>query len=359
MTDIIPTADQRREISEALIAAFPDWPTLSVFTANGMGIQLVSVTSQFFPHFQWVNDLLVWAQARSKIGLLIQTARAFNPDNDLLVQAASKIGIGSTAGHVSRLQSLIDPNHEIQPFATFNSRLGLLEYQVCQIQYQTPGGNNFGTGFLVGPDSVLTCHHVMKHVIDKSVAPEGVTVRFDYNLTPPGTPPRKVREVKLLSAKWLIDHSEPDPVDDTGDESKAPDDNKLDYAVLKLASRVGDEPIMNAQGSPKRGWIKAEAEASVEKDEMLFIVQHPEGKAQGLAFEGPGVKSVNASGTRFRHLVNTKKGSSGAPCFDRDLNLVGLHHSGDTGEHPTWNQAVAIAPIRARIHAQGHVSVLV
>ena len=39
--------------------------------------------------------------------------------------------------------------------------------------------------------------------------------------------------------------------------------------------------------------------------------------------------SSNANNTRVRYRTNTEEGSSGAPCFDKDWELVALHHSGD------------------------------
>ena len=64
-----------------------------------------------------------------------------------------------------------------------------------------------------------------------------------------------------------------------------------------------------------------------------------------------------ANGTRVTYTVNTEGGSSGAPCFNTDWELVALHHSGDPNfdpDHkPEYNEGIPIAAIVALLTERG------
>ena len=69
-----------------------------------------------------------------------------------------------------------------------------------------------------------------------------------------------------------------------------------------------------------------------------------------VALETRSILSVNANGTRIRHRTNTDPGSSGSPCFDKNWDLVALHHIGDPNfdpaHKPEWNEAIPVKAIR-------------
>ena len=72
------------------------------------------------------------------------------------------------------------------------------------------------------------------------------------------------------------------------------------------------------------------------------------GDAVNLAARTIGsVDKFNAGGTRMRHTANSKKGSSGSPCLNANLQLVALHHAHDPAYPPQWNQAVPFGLIRS------------
>jgi len=84
---------------------------------------------------------------------------------------------------------------------------------------------------------------------------------------------------------------------------------------------------------------------------QVFLLQHPAGKPQQLTVGT--VKSFNGTGTRVRYDANSKKGSSGAPLFNADLQLVALHHAHDPNDPPAWNQGVPLAAIQKIFKIQG------
>jgi V8-like Glu-specific endopeptidase len=64
----------------------------------------------------------------------------------------------------------------------------------------------------------------------------------------------------------------------------------------------------------------------VAMDDRVNIVQHPGGGYKQLSFFANVV--VFVGGGRVQYLTDTLPGSSGAPVFDRQWNLVAVHHSG-------------------------------
>ena len=85
----------------------------------------------------------------------------------------------------------------------------------------------------------------------------------------------------------------------------------------------------------------------------LYIVQHPLGQPLKLALDTQAVLAVNPGGTRVRYRTNTDHGSSGSPCFDKDWNLVALHHSGSTRVTPTWNEGIPFPKILGLLEPRG------
>ncbi len=81
-----------------------------------------------------------------------------------------------------------------------------------------------------------------------------------------------------------------------------------------------------------------------------------------LAWDPAGVTAVNPTVTRLRHKTATLPGSSGAPCFNANLDLVALHHAGDPAETPgrpaEYNQAIPIGAIIALLTTRHLAGVL-
>ena len=221
-----------------------------------------------------------------------------------------------------------------------------IERRVCRVELE---GDALGTGFLVGPDTVLTNWHVFEiaksaHKVDR------LGCRFDYELLPDGK----------VSPGQLVMQTGDDCVDSSpysaAEKTTQPDDPlpsplELDYALLRLVRRVGDEDV---EGEA-RGWITLpEAVLPLSLDAPLLILQHPEGSPMKLAIDTQAVIGLNGNGTRLRYRTNTDRGSSGSPAFSMDWNIVALHHYGDPKwQNPTFNQGVPIELIRQRIDANG------
>jgi Trypsin-like peptidase domain/Effector-associated domain 1 len=301
----------------------------------------------------WVSDLL-------------RAARESNPGSPELLAFAQQFGLAiDTQWNVrddARLErTIVETNSMLDP-AIWRTKLSSIEHQICRIEIPARDPT-FGTGFLLGPDLVMTNYHVIEKVYTGEVAPGDVTLRFDYALMADGITPNPGTVHQLAGPAWLVDHSEYSPIDTQADPRGAvPDSDQLDYALLRVAGSPGDEPVGGSDNenpnAPPRGWIGLPAEThAFVPGTAVFIMQHPKGEKLKLALETRAVIGVNANRTRVRYKTNTEHGSSGSPCFDANWNLIALHHVGDPDydrfHKPEYNQGIPITTIVDLLEQRG------
>jgi hypothetical protein len=230
------------------------------------------------------------------------------------------------------------------------------EQRVCQIEVNDVP---MGTGFLVGPDAVLTNYHVLKDEIRGESAGKRIKCRFDFRTMANGIPSAgTLVDLPENWAEWHLDSSPPltDAAEQAGDP--LPTAEQLDHALIRLNRRAGDEPIY--EKGPVRGWVQVPEGAPPLTTRMpIMILQHPNAQPVKLAFDTESVLSVNANRTRVRYATNTENGASGSPCFSVDWGLVALHHYGETTQKPaTYNQGIPIDAVRARLATAGKANAL-
>lgn len=158
-----------------------------------------------------------------------------------------------------------------------------------------PGGWN-GTGFLVGPNLLLTNHHV----INSSEVARETVCQFNYVTGPEGRVEAHV-EFRLMPEQLFI---------------TSPYGDGLDYTFVAI------EPA----AAPKFGTIGLERAAYVvHPGTFANIVQHPDGRPQEVVLQDNEV--VSDTGTLLYYLSDTDYGSSGSPVFDNTWRLIALHHA--------------------------------
>ncbi|MBN2001902.1 MAG: trypsin-like peptidase domain-containing protein [Anaerolineae bacterium] len=300
-------------------------------------------------------DLIRVAEMEGWTDRLLLSARESNPGNAQLLAFSQQFGLtpGNTPAHRELEKMLVNTNSFLN-IAEWRERLGAVEGRVCRVEIQN---SPYGTGFLLGPDLVMTNYHVVKSVIEgtQGQQPGDVSLRFDYKRLADGTilNQGKVYGVLAGNGDWLVDHSPYSPVDlEAGTiKSGLPAPDQLDYALLRVDGAPGDEAIgeKSEPGAPPRGWIEVkEAPYDFPPGTPLFIVQHPKGAPLQLALDTKAVIGVNANNTRVTYRTNTEPGSSGSPVFDQNWNLVALHHSGDPDSlMPAYNEGVPLSAIVA------------
>ena len=299
---------------------------------------------------------------------LLREARNLVPGDDCLagfaaqfglapqIVAATPAGMAAVAGSALQLKiRAIDSTFDI---AVWRARLGEIEGQVCRIEY--PATVPRATGFLIGPNAVMTNYHVTTGI----TKPADVRLRFDYKVAAAGVAIGNGVDYALAD-EWLYDSSPFSPEDNkVKPQDAAPD--QLDYAILRVKGEPGNDPIGGAKAKSdpnaiKRNWLTPVWDYDFLAQRALYIVEHPAGKPLKVAIDSDAVIGLNGNGTRVRYTTETEPGSSGAPCFSAGWDWVALHHSGDpkflTGAKPEFNQGIPLAAIRNLLETRGKMGV--
>src|SRR5262249_38614584 len=141
--------------------------------------------------------------------------------------------------------------------------------------------------------------------------------RFDYVRRVDGSV--EPGQLVMLANPGDLDTSPYSAAEATTDpDNPAPTLDELDYALLRLAGRVGEQEVA---GAPRR-WISLpSAVVPLGADAPILIVQHPEGTPMKLALDTQAVIGLNGNATRLRYRTNTDPGSSGSPVFTMDWDI--------------------------------------
>lgn len=229
------------------------------------------------------------------------------------------------------LEKIVRERSTMRDFGAWLDELVKIQRRICRIE-----GKNYGTGFLVGEDLVLTNYHVVEPEVNGVALPSDLRFRFDYS-TADGADRQGV--VVRASEDWLITSS-PYSAADLKPTAGGPTSSELDFALIRLAEPIGS----SSDSSPARNFIALTEKApTVKEGDVIFILQHPQGAP--LALAAGVVEQPVPGGLRIRYDANTEGGSSGSPVFDASLTLVSMHHAGDPNWQPTYNQGIPIGLI--------------
>jgi V8-like Glu-specific endopeptidase len=258
--------------------------------------------------------------------------------------------LGLLTATPGNLQQLITESNSFLELGVWLSRLTEIEGQVCRIGIDTGiGMRGLGTGFLVGPSTVLTNHHVIAAAPD----PKRLRAQFDYRVLKNGSV-EAGRIVEFEANRWLIAARPASAIDGKAHPiEEEPSATELDFALVRLAEPVGAEPIA---GGATRGWMDLTTyDEQAEAGAPVFIVQHPSGTPLKLAIETNGIVGYSPNALRVRYRTNTMKGSSGSPVFNQDLELIALHHAGDPEydqiAEANYNEGIPITTLRKYFEA--------
>jgi len=128
----------------------------------------------------------------------------------------------------------------------------------------------------------------------------------------------------VLEASLLLDYYGPDsqttriPVETTPVEQ----DPTLDYALARLAGPV-PEGLQPPSFTPDRP----------RPLERLLVIHHPAGQPKMMTQFRCYAAQSQDEGPKLRHRCDTLPGSSGAPIFNTERQVIGIHHSGGLNEN--------------------------
>ena len=96
---------------------------------------------------------------------LVSAACQARPRNVTLQEVAAGIGLGAAPASISGLERFIAESAPFVDAGTWRAQLGELETQVCRVEVPAGPRSIGGTGFLVGPDILLTNFHVVRTLV--------------------------------------------------------------------------------------------------------------------------------------------------------------------------------------------------
>lgn len=158
----------------------------------------------------------------------------------------------------------------------------------------------YGTGFMVSPNLMMTNNHVFasKEAAKFSLA------EFDYQLD---------RENKPLNS--ILFEFDPDTFFIT--------DPALDFSLVAVrdTARDGKTKISDY------GWTRLIGEeGKILKGENVNIIQHPNGDYKKMVLRDNEL--IDLFDLYAHYITDTEQGSSGAPVFNDQWEVIALHHSG-------------------------------
>jgi V8-like Glu-specific endopeptidase len=351
-------------LNEALVDAF-DLDSLPAMLQFGLEERLDVVVGRGKLKTM-VFDLIEVYRQRDQVEKLVQAARRYNPTNGKLHEVAQSLGRATqVTAHIGESEMPVGSGEleklirrqvpQLNP-RTMREQMMRVEGVMCVIERRLPDGRGaaLGSGFLVGPDTVLTNYHVVEGFLQGSQA-KYLQVRFDALLQENGV---RQPEEGVVVAVDEISVARPYTKDDKGNDQKRPAPDELDFAILLLAEEAGYAPVGGEAGplqsKAKRGWIRVPATPPVlAVGDPLIIYQFPGGRELLLAIDTEAVVEMAWDSMRLRYRNNTEGGSSGSPVFTLEWEPVALHHYAGPGkELKSYNQGIPLEKIAAYVKSR-------
>jgi hypothetical protein len=344
-----PNKFQLKALHEALLFAYPSPANLNLLLVLNLDKNYQAIAPVGISYENALLEILVLAKGDGWLKDLVAAAQNDKPKSPKLLSLARAFDmmdteIPATIGR--NLEDIVRHEANYQDLIPWVQKLEGLAWKTCRIEY--PINNAQGTGWLIGPDLVITNWHVVERAFPGgNWKPEEFVCRFGYAATAAGT---QAGIAARLADAWCLDSSPPSPSElSTGNDG--PSGLTLDYAILKLEKSIGR---MLTNDGEERGWVKVSKNQSLPKaGEIIFVVQHPEGMPVKLATGD--IAGIADDTLRLYHTANTQPGASGSLIVNTMLEPIALHHAGDMlysksiiGK-PKQNQAIPIGIIVDRL----------
>jgi tetratricopeptide (TPR) repeat protein len=285
-------AERRGELVDAIAAAFtPEDLQRRVMDALNVPAGVRSAARSYRKR---VIELVNWAIDNGRVAELLRVCVQANPNSSALramLAEAVRGPIGSSA-----LEAIL-PAPIVGGAA--NPQLVEAQRQICVVEARVAGEPRVGTGFLIGPDQVMT--HSTLLGLDasqvESTLKAGVAVTFDVDRGAESSQTYAVLPEVVFHAEGGV-------------------------AVLRLERAAGQEVSAGAASSARaRGWLSLQPRHS--NSPKITVVMYAEGKQLMVSSEDAGVVREDEGFIFYR--AATYPAATGAPCLDADFQLLGMH----------------------------------
>jgi endonuclease G, mitochondrial len=316
------SSDNQRQLRIGIQRAYPSTADLQMFADKSLN-QNLALTPTASSHRTVIFELIKSAIAKGYIDdLILALAKdTNNPDIQrfcglvlreyMQLDASGDIAVGALPDFESADWDLKISGEALQGFISkqlsFETDVGELQRgleladSICKITFVNRSPQETGTGVLIAPGLVLTNYHLFSLAPDADLNAIASSARFEFGYVSSRFGERGRPSVLQAKEEAVVASS---PID------------RLDYVLVRVdqGEALAIEPVPFDPGlrlTPKS---------------PLNILRHPEGDRMKVPLSNGGVMKINASRGRLLYVNQTESGTSGAPCFDRDWNLVALHH---------------------------------
>ncbi|HEY0140652.1 MAG TPA: serine protease [Thermoanaerobaculia bacterium] len=236
-------------------------------------------------------------------------------------EVAPQLGIDANASTDAQLFRLFELFARGWTIEETLEKLAAISNQICSIvevegEYSAPRG----TGFLVAPNLVLSAAHVIVDPDERLgyYRCSFNNIRFRDNDVLSATPVSV-----LIDAQVLLSTASPISSLSTG---------ALDVTLLRLQEAVGET----------RGFISVGDEVPAQ-GEPVYVISHPGGNAVSFSAGKVSRAHNQLTDVAVYHDVDTADGASGAPIFNREFDLIGLHRGAAVDGNGDRDAAVVTA----------------
>jgi hypothetical protein len=340
------SARVKTRLREAMLRTLPNEDALKRFLDSRLNVNLNAIAAGG-TLARMIDQVIQWAELQGALTDLVESVRQANPSDADFAEIADELGVGTVIRG-----SIVSSRGSLQDVSVWRERLGIVEGQVCRVEIDALRdglSNVMATGFLVGPDLVLTADNVLESVHAGNVFPYDIRVRFDYKGTGSGAASQGT--VFRAAIDGIVSR---DPYTSQGG---------LGYCLLRLENTPGTQPIGGAQAGPSdalRNWINLYDVGTLSPGDELVLLHHAAGKPLKLS-TGKVVAMPNDAPTLITYDLPTEPGSSGAPCFTMDFRIAAMH-IGSRHPGPSFSPGVSygtrISAITEHLGEAGHGDVI-
>ena len=195
----------------------------------------------------------------------------------------------------------------------FLTRGAELRRTVARVRARNAAGREMpGTGFLVAPRLLLTNFHVLdwsdiglpslSEIAPASLAEFDFEEQFNGLMQPVATF-RLQPQTLLLASSW----------------------DQLDYALVAVEPRSIEAPPVSLDNF---GYNRLAGDlGKINKGEPVYVVQHPNGQPKQVVLQNNLLIDRDEHVPYLTYEADTEKGSSGSPVFNRQWEVIALHHA--------------------------------